>query len=316
MTLGATVALKFLKASRSGPGEALSGKVVVVTGASRGIGRAVALECAQRGARVVLAARHKETLQGVADEVRQLGGEATVAVTDVTDPAQVQRLVNTAVATYGRLDVMMNHAGTWFIDTVEHSDPQRTRNLIELNVMGVLHGVQAALPVMRLQGFGHIINTSSIEGRVGFPFTGVYAGTKAFVELLTQALRQELMYVERTGIRVSVLLPVTTRTPIFDHVDNVKEGGQGAHMVRPVQEATQVARAVVDAMEHYRPVIYPLAPSKGLVMLYDLLPKLTGQLMTLARVDRHVSPLSHRQRGSHREERPILPVVKGGTRHD
>lgn len=275
----------------------------------------MALECARRGAKVVLAARHEDALQGVADEVRQLGGEARVVVTDVTDRTQVERLVSEAVTTYGRIDVMINHAGAWFIDTVEHSDVQRTRDLIDLNVLGVLHGVQAVLPVMRRQGSGHIINTSSVEGRVGFPFTGVYAGTKAFVELMTQSLRQELMYLERTGIRVSVLLPVATRTPIFDHVDNVQEGGRGAHMVRPVQEATQVARAVVDAMQRYRPVISPFAPAGGLVVLYDLLPGLTGRLMTLARVDKAISPLSHRQRGSHREERPIPPLVEGGTLH-
>lgn len=309
LTAVAVAALQRLQASRSG--EALIGKVVVVTGASRGIGRAVALECVRRGARVVLAARHEDALQQVADEVRQLGGEARVVVTDVTDRVQVERLVDAAVTAYGRIDVMMNHAGAWFIDTVEHSDLRRTRDLIELNVLGVLHGVQAVLPIMRRQGSGHIINTSSVEGRVGFPFTGVYAGTKAFVELMTQSLRQELMHVERTDIQVSVLLPATTRTPIFDHVDNVREGGQGAHMVRPVQEATQVARAVVDAMERYRPVIYPLAPARGLAVLYDLLPGLTGRLMTFARVDKPASPLSHRRRGSHRDQHPIPPVVEG-----
>lgn len=272
LTFASVAALKMLRASRSG--QTLTGKVVVITGASRGIGRAVALECVRRGARAVLAARHEDALQQVADEARQIGGEALVVPTDVTDRTQVERLVNTAVTYYGRIDVMMNHAGTWFIDTVEHSDPQCTRDLIELNVLDVLHGVQAVLPVLRRQGFGHIINTSSVEGRVGFPFTGVYAGTKAFVDLMTQSLRQELMHVERTGIRVSVLLPVTTRTPIFDHVANLQAGGQGAHMVRPMQEATQVARAVVGAVERYRPVISPFAPAGSLAVMYDLLPGL------------------------------------------
>lgn len=309
LTLASVAALKLVRATRSG--EPLSGKVVVITGASRGIGRAVALECVRRGAKVVLAARNGEALQGVAAEARQLGGEALAVVTDVTDRAHVERLVDAAVAAYGRIDVMMNHAGAWFIDAVEHSDPQRTRDLIELNVLGVLHGIQAVLPVMRRQGSGHIINTSSVEGRVAFPFTGVYAGTRAFVEVMTQSLRQELMSVERTPIRVSALLPVTTRTPIFDHVANLREGGAGAHMVRPVQQATQVAAAVVDAMERYRPLIYPFAPARGLVVLYDLLPGLTSRLMTLGRVDRPASPLSHKRRGSHQDERPIPPVVGG-----
>ncbi|AFZ66867.1 short-chain alcohol dehydrogenase [Deinococcus peraridilitoris DSM 19664] len=289
--------------------QALTGKVMVITGASSGIGRAVALEGARRGARLVLAARHASDLERVAGEVRALGAEALAVPTDVRDRAQVQHLVDQTVQHFGRLDVMFNHAGAWFIDTVEHSEERHMRDLIDLNIMGVLYGVQAAVPVMRRQGFGHIINTSSVEGRIGFPFTGVYAGTKAFVELMTQSLRQELMHVEQTGVRVSAVLPVTVRTPIFDKVANVHRGGQGAHMNIPVQEPTQVARAVLDAVEVYRPVILPFRPIFGLMALYDLLPGLTDRLMTLVRVDKAASPLSHARRGSHRDERPISPAT-------
>ncbi|HWG85799.1 MAG TPA: SDR family NAD(P)-dependent oxidoreductase [Deinococcales bacterium] len=310
--LGSSVAaLALALASRARrarhPREPLHGKVVVITGASSGIGRAVAIECARRGAQVVLAARHKDDLEAVAREVRERGGEALVVPTDVREEEQVHRLVDQAVTRYGRLDVMFNHAGAWFIDSVEHSSLRRSRDLIDLNVLGVLHGVQAALPVMRRQGGGHIINTSSVEGRVSFPFTGVYAGTKAFVEALTQALRQEVMHLEKTGVKVSVLMPVTARTPIFDKVPNIREGGRGAHLNQPVQEATDVARAVVEAMEDYRPVILPFAPAQGLMTLYDLLPGLTNRLMTLVRVDKAASPLSDSRRGSHRESRPIPP---------
>lgn len=276
----------------------LAGKVVVITGASSGIGRATALECASRGARVVLAARSPGDLERVAGEVRALGGEALVVPTDVRVREQVQRLVDRAVEHFGCLDILFNHAGAWFIDTLGHSEEGRTRDLIDLNVMGVLYGVQAAVPVMRRQGHGHIINTSSVEGRVAFPFTGVYAGTKAFVEVMTQSLRQELMHIERTGIKVSALLPVTVRTPIFDHVRNVRAGGRGAHMNAPVQESAWVARAVADAMEVYRPVILPFLPVVGLMTLYDLFPGLTGRLMTLVRVDEHASWLARRRRGS------------------
>lgn len=284
--------------------QGLSGKVVVITGASSGIGRATALECASRGARVVLAARSPEGLERVAGEVRALGAEVLVVPTDVRRREQVEQLVGQAVKHFGRLDVMFNHAGAWFIDTVEHSEERRTRDLIDLNVMGVLYGVQAAVPIMRRQGYGHIINTSSVEGRIAFPFTGVYAGTKAFVELMTQSLRQELMHLEQTGVRVSALLPVTVRTPIFDHVRNVRAGGRGAHMNAPVQESAWVARAVVEAMESYRPLILPFRPVVGLMALYDLFPGLAGRLMTLVRVDEHASWLSRKQRGSYRRSAP------------
>ncbi|ACO47202.1 SDR family NAD(P)-dependent oxidoreductase [Deinococcus deserti] len=291
---------------------ALRDRVVVITGASSGIGRAVALESAARGARVVLAARNVEALERVAQEARELGGEVLVMPADVRERPQVERLVEAAVNHFGQIDVMFNNAGQWFIDSVEHSDEGRTRDLIDLNMMGVLYGVQAAVPVMRRQGFGHIINTSSVEGRISFPFTGVYAGTKAFIEGMTQSLRQELMHVEKTGIKVSVLLPVTTRTAIFDNVANIKAGGFGAHMNEPVQEAAYVARGVVDAMEVYRPVILPFTPIKSLILFYDLFPDWANRLLTLVRVDEPASVLSHAQRGSHPEKSPHTPVVRSG----
>ncbi|ADV67354.1 SDR family NAD(P)-dependent oxidoreductase [Deinococcus maricopensis] len=292
--------------------QSLRGRVVVITGASTGMGRAVALLSAERGARVVLAARDEVQLERVAQDARALGAEALVVPTDVTDRAQVQALVDAAVDRFGRVDVMFNHAGDYFVDSVEHSEEARVRALIDVNVMGVLYGVQAALPVMRRQGGGHIINTASVEGRVAFPYTGVYAGTKAFVEVLTQALRQELMHIERTGVRVSALLPAAVRTPLFDVGVNVKAGGRGAHLVRPVQEATQVARAVVDAMEVYRPVIYPLRLAQGFPVLYDLLPGLADRVHSHLRVDAHTNLMSYRERGTNSAEKPIPPVVQDG----
>lgn len=314
LSLTSVAALRLLRGPRAR--QALSGKTVVITGASTGIGRATALECVARGAKVVLAARDEAALERVAQEARSLGGDALVVATDVSDRLQVENLVSAAVAHYGRIDVMMNHAGEWFVDSVEHSEERRVRALIDVNVLGVLNGVQAVLPVMRRQGFGHIINTASVESRVGFPFSGIYAGTKAFVEVMTQSLRQELMFVERTPIRVSALLPVAVRTPFFDEGPNVVAGGQGEHLVRPVLEASQVARAVADAMEHYRPVIYPLTLAKNFALFYDLFPGLTDRMMSRMRVDRHVNALSLAERGSLKDKKPIAPVVEGGVLRD
>ena len=318
IALGSTAALLIATAlsGRRRRHRDLRGQTVVITGASTGIGRATALECAVRGAQVVIGARDAGALAVVAQEIESLGAVALVVPTDVRERAQVEVLVDAALARFGRIDVMVNHAGDMFVDSVEHSEEWRVRHLIETNVMGVLYGVQAVVPVMRRQGAGHIINTASVEGRVGFPYSGIYGGTKAFVEVMTQSLRQELMHVERSGIVVSALLPAAVRTPLFDTAPNVKAGGHGAHLVWPVMEASQVARALANAMERPRPVIYPLILSRAFVILYDLVPGLADRVLSALRVDRHVNWMSYPQRGTNRARRPISPIVQDGRLHD
>ncbi|GHF44508.1 NADP-dependent 3-hydroxy acid dehydrogenase YdfG [Deinococcus metalli] len=307
-----------LAGRRSRPPQArpLLGRTVVITGASSGIGRATALECAARGAQVVVAARDAAALDAVVREGERLGGVLLAVPTDVTVRAQVEALVAAAVARFGRIDVMVNHAGDMFVDRVEHSEEARVRALIDVNVMGVLYGIQAAVPVMRRQGGGHVINMASVEGRVGFPYSGIYGGTKAFVEVMTQTLRQELMHVERTGISVTAVLPAAVRTPLWDRAVNVEAGGQGAHLVWPVVEASHVAHAIADAIVHPRPLVYPLRVARGAAVLYDVFPGLAGRLLSRLRVDRHVNLLSAAQRGSGQATRPISPVVRGGRLHD
>ncbi|PYE51146.1 SDR family NAD(P)-dependent oxidoreductase [Deinococcus yavapaiensis] len=320
-TVVATGALALASAAarelvRKKPAKTLDGKIVVVTGASQGIGRAIALACAQRGATVVLAARHRDDLETVAREVRELAATALVVPTDVRDRAQVQRLVSETVRAFGRIDVMVNDPGEAFVDSIEHSEETRVRDLFELNVMGMLYAVQAAVPVMRAQGSGHIVNLASVAGRVAFPYQGIYCGTKGFVELMTQALRQELMHVEKTGVKVTAVLPVAVRTPFFDKATNVKEGGRGAHLVRPVLEASQVGEAVANAIEHYRPVVYPYPAAKQFAVLYDLLPGVTDKLMSFMRPDEHTSFVNYKERGSLADRKPHTPVVEGGGLHN
>ena len=310
LMLGTVAARRAQRATRTRG--TLRDKVVVVTGASSGIGRAVALECVARGAKIVLAARNDAELQRVAREARELGGDVLVVPTDVRDRAQVLHLVDRAVQQYGKIDVMLNNAAVWFIDSVEHSSETNVRNVIETNVMGVLHGVQAALPVMRRQGFGHVINMASAASRVGFPYVGAYAGSKAFIEVMTQSLRQELRHVEKTPIHVSSVLPVTVRTPFFDRAPNAVSHGRGAHMMHPILEADTVARAVVACIERPRPVVYPFKPAKTFGLLNDLLPGVADRAMSLMRPDRHTGLLNKAEPGSHRAERPITPTVRGG----
>jgi NAD(P)-dependent dehydrogenase (short-subunit alcohol dehydrogenase family) len=187
----------------------LADKVVVVTGASSGIGRATAEAFARERCRVVLAARREERLNEVARRIEEGGGQALVVPTDVGHREQVERLVERAVERFGRVDVMVNNAGWGYYATVEETDEDDMRRLWQVNFMGTFYGVQAALAAMRRQGAGHIINVSSVVGRRGYPYHGAYAATKFAIIGLTESLRPELA---GSGIVATAVLPVSTRT--------------------------------------------------------------------------------------------------------
>ena len=290
------------------PHKPMAGKVVVVTGGSSGIGRAIALICAQRGASVVIIARSNGPLFAVLEELKALGSDAMAISADVTVREQLEAAVQDIIAGYERIDVWVNNAGGAFVASLEHSTDELTRWLTDLHHWGTIHGVQAVLPVMRTQGFGHIINTSSIASKAAFPFMGIYCASKAFIEAYTQALRQELMFVEKTGIKVSVLMPTAVRTPFFDKAPNLETGGNGAHLTGVVLEPDQVGRAVADAIEHYRPMILPFAPAKSLALLAVLLPNLSDWIMSQFRSDRPVGRFTQKERGS--LNKPFPPFVE------
>ena len=180
----------------------IEGKVVVIIGASSGVGEATARHLAAQGAKLVLAARRTERLQALAAELN-LGADAAVA-TNVTDAAQVKALVDGAVAAHGRIDVMLNNAGL-----MPHSPLERVRiddwdRMIDVNLKGVLYGIAAALPHMTRQKGGHIINVSSVAGHKVRPGSTVYAATKAAVRMLSEGLRQE---VKAYNIRTTIISP-------------------------------------------------------------------------------------------------------------
>ena len=169
-------------------GTNIAGKVVVITGASSGLGEATARYLAARGATVVLGARRAERLQTLVDEFTRMGGKATAFVTDVTDAAQVQALVDAAVEKYGRIDVILNNAGVMPHSPLERRKIDDWNRTIDINIKGVLHGISAALPHMQRQKSGHIINVSSVAGhRVG-PGSAVYQATKTAVRVIWEGL--------------------------------------------------------------------------------------------------------------------------------
>jgi NADP-dependent 3-hydroxy acid dehydrogenase YdfG len=169
----------------------LDGTVVAITGASGGIGEATARLLAGRGAAVVLGARRRDRVDAVARGIRDAGGRATGRVTDVTRPEDLQQLVGTAVAEFGRLDVLVNNAGIAPISPVAALDTDGWTAMIDVNLRGVLHGIAAALPVFREQGRGHLVTVVSTAGLTVTPTMAVYAATKNAVRTLLETLRAE-----------------------------------------------------------------------------------------------------------------------------
>ncbi len=204
----------------------IEGKVVVITGASSGLGEATARLLSAQGASVVLGARRIDHIQSLADELTSSGGKALAISTDVTHSDEVKRLVEEAVLTYGRIDVMINNAGLMPHSPLERLKIDDWNQMIDVNIKGVLYGIAAALPYMKQQKAGQIINVSSVAGYKVRPGSAVYAATKAAVLTLSEGLRQE---VKPYNIRTTVISPGAVATELPNSVtepdiaENVRE---------------------------------------------------------------------------------------------
>ena len=224
----------------------IEGKVVVVTGASSGLGEATARYLSGKGASVVLGARRLDRLESIAADLRNTGGKVEVIATDVTRRADVQALVDRAVSAYGRMDVIVNNAGLMAIAPMSETRVEEWDRMIDINIKGVLYGVAAALPVFKKQNSGHFINVSSVAGtKVFSPGGTVYSGTKFAVRAISEGLRYEV----GGAIRTTIILP--------GFVDSeLKFGSTHEESSRAVKEfyqqaipADSVARAVAYAIE-------------------------------------------------------------------
>jgi NADP-dependent 3-hydroxy acid dehydrogenase YdfG len=224
----------------------IKGKVVVITGASSGLGEATARLLSTQGATVVLGARRIERLQKLADELTANGGQAFALATDVTDHNQVKSLVDAAVRKYGRIDVMINNAGLMPHSPLERLKIDDWNRTIDVNIKGVLYGIAAALPHMKQQKAGHIINVSSVAGHKVTPNGAVYCATKHAVRALSEGLRVE---VKPYNIRTTIISPgaVATELP-----DSITEPDVAAGISKFYKEyaipADSFARAVAFAM--------------------------------------------------------------------
>ena len=199
----------------------ITGKVVVITGASSGLGEATARDLAARGAMVVLGARRLDRLKTLAAELTSSGGKALALETDVTDRNQVKRLVDAAVQSGGRVNVMINNAGLMQQSLLERQKIDEWDRMIDVNIKGVLYGIAAALPHMKQQKSGHFINVSSVAGHKIRGGGSVYSATKTAVRVISEGLRQE---VKPYNIRTTIISPGAVDTELPDHITDPDAG--------------------------------------------------------------------------------------------
>jgi NAD(P)-dependent dehydrogenase (short-subunit alcohol dehydrogenase family) len=257
----------------------LAGRVAVVTGASAGIGRATALALARDGARVVVTARRRDRLEALAQEIRGAGGEALVVAGDVTRREDVRTVIGAAIESMGRLDILVNNAGLGHFATLEETPAEAFQYLWDVNVMGMIHGIQEALPFMRREGRGHIINVSSVAGKRGTPRNSAYNATKFAQIGISEALRLEL---HKTRIQVSVVCPIMTGSEFFE-VAARRSGGGRPHYPGPVQTAEHVARCILRCIHRPRPEVFPFPLARIYTVLGAVFPRLSDRILLLAR---------------------------------
>ena len=250
-------------------------RVVAITGASAGIGRATALRLARDGAAVALCARRADRLDAVAADIIAAGGQALAVRADVTRPDEIEGFIARTVERFGRLDVMMCNAGFGIAGAIDDITPPQMQKLMEVNYTGTYLAARAALRVFRRQGHGHVIIISSIVGKRGVPYMGAYSATKFAQVGLAECLRAELV---GSAIHVTVVYPVSTDTDFFD----VMSQETGTTVVRgpgPRQSADTVADAIARAIERPVPEVYPYFKSRALVWLNAFAPGLADRMV-------------------------------------
>ncbi|MFC7228697.1 SDR family oxidoreductase [Salinirubellus salinus] len=222
----------------------LAGHVAIVTGASSGIGEATAEALADEGASVVLAARRAGELETLAERIESDGGDALVVPTDVTDEDDIDSLVGTVTDEYGRLDILVNNAGVMLVEPLERASRENLRQMVEVNLLGLMNLTHAVLPVMQDQDGGHIVNVSSVAGRRASANVSGYNATKFGVNAFTEAVRQE---VTTQNIRTTVIEPGAVDTELPTHITDEQVLERLAELDMPMLAPEDIARAIVYA---------------------------------------------------------------------
>jgi short-subunit dehydrogenase len=256
----------------------LEDQVVVIVGASSGIGRETALQMASRGASVVIAARGREALDAVAEEIERGGGRVAVIPTDVVDWGSVQALASDTVDRFGHIDTWVNAAAVSLYATVEHAEVEEIAQVIRVDLLGPIHGVKAVLPYLRWQRSGTIINVGSVLSERAVPLQAAYVAAKHGLKGFTDALRLELER-DDSGISVVLIEPSSINTPFFEHARS--KLGRQPMPIPPVYEPSAVAEAIVAAAERPRRTIVVGGSGKLLALAERVDPRLTDLYMLL-----------------------------------
>ncbi|HEX5857134.1 MAG TPA: SDR family NAD(P)-dependent oxidoreductase [Microbacterium sp.] len=254
------------------------GKVVVITGASSGIGRATARAFAEQGARLVLAARNPAGLEAVARECVERGGQAIAVRTDVSDEEQVLALARRAVDAFGRIDAWVSSASVMSYGSFEQTPSAIFRQIIETNLMGQVHGARAALRQFRRQGSGSLIMVGSLFSEVGSPYISAYVTSKWGTLGLAEVLRQELR--RSRGIHVTAVLPGSIDTPIYQHAANYT--GSRVHPLPPISSPERVAKAIVRSVGRRRAVVVVGRSQRIATALHGIAPPVYDRAASVA----------------------------------
>jgi NADP-dependent 3-hydroxy acid dehydrogenase YdfG len=224
----------------------IQGKVVIITGASSGIGEATAIELASKGAKLVLAARREDRLKKLQEEIQKNGGQAIYKVTDVTSYEQMEELADYALKEFGKIDVLVNNAGVMPLSPVYQKKINEWDTMIDVNIKGVLYGIAAVLPSMRERKEGHIINVSSIAGQLVFPASSVYSGTKFAVRAITEGLRKEEFI---NNIRTTIISPGAVATELIEAISDLELKAKIVEESKVAIDPASIARAIAFAIE-------------------------------------------------------------------
>jgi len=221
-------------------------KVVIITGASSGIGEATAKELASKGVKLVLAARREDRLKKLQEEIQKNGGQAIYKVTDVASHEQMEELAEYVLTEFGKIDVMVNNAGVMPLSPVYQKKINEWDSMIDINIKGVLYGIAAVLPSMRERKERHIINVSSIAGHLVFHASAVYSGTKFAVRAITEGLRKEEA---PNNIRTTIISPGTISTELLESISDEELKSEIVEVSKIGIEPASIARAIAFAIE-------------------------------------------------------------------
>ncbi|ANE46196.1 oxidoreductase [Paenibacillus swuensis] len=288
--------------------EQLQGVTVVITGASSGFGKGIAIKLAEEGANVVLAARRTELIKALASSC---GDQALAVTADVGKPEEVERLAGEAIDKFGRIDVWINNAGIGILGSYTDVPLADLTRVTETNLLGTMYGSHIALRHFKAKGAGTLINISSISGKIAFPFYSAYSATKFAVTGLTKGLHLEVKSEGYEHIHVCGVYPWATDTPWFDHTGNYS--GHTARM-QPLDRPEHVVDAVIDLIRNPQEEVEVGAYAKGTAVSSHLFPSFTDQMsgkLVLKMI--HDAPETAPTSGSLYEPMAIGTEVSGGV---